>query len=105
MAVAKNFDDLVERAKADWSDDARRVYEAASRQFAVEMDGLARLGAEFTAARTARHLTPEALAALSGLQPSEINRIECGVGNPTAATLLRLAHALGQRVVLVPGDR
>lgn len=102
--VAKNFDDLVERAEAGWSADARRVYEAASRQFAAEMDDLARLGAEFAVARTARHLTREALSAPSGLQPSEINRIERGVGNPTAATLLRLAHALGQRVVLAPGD-
>lgn len=102
--MAKNFDDLIERTKAGWSDDARRVYEAASRQFVSERDGLKRLGSLFAASRAARHLTPEALSPLTGLLPSEISRIERGIGNPTAATLLRLAHALGQRMALVPND-
>ena len=40
--------------------------------------------------------------AAGGIQQAEISRIERGVGNPTAATLLRLAEALEQRLALVP---
>lgn len=100
--MAKSFDELAGRAKATWSEDERRVYEAASEQFTTEMDERARLGAELAEARKAQSLTQEALSALSGIQQAEISRIERGAGNPTAATLLRLADALGQRVALVP---
>ncbi|PPF78903.1 hypothetical protein C5B96_13790 [Subtercola sp. Z020] len=57
------------------------------------------------AARKARSLTQPALSELTGIQQAEISRIERGTGNPTAATLLRLADALGQRVMLVPFNR
>ena len=100
--MAKSFEELANRAKANWSDDERRVYEAASKQFIAEMDERARLGAQLAEARKAHDLTQEALSRLSGIQQSEISRIERGAGNPTAATLLRLADALGQRVALVP---
>jgi DNA-binding XRE family transcriptional regulator len=102
MTVAKNFEELSSRAKANWSDDERRVYETASKQFTAEMDERARLGAQLAETRKAHDLTQEALSALSGIHQSEISRIERGAGNPTAATLLRLADALGQRVALVP---
>lgn len=100
--MAKNFDDLATAAKAGWSDDGRRVYEAASAQFAAELDERAQLGAQIAAARKSRGLTQPALSELSGIQQAEISRIERGVGNPTATTLLRLANALGQQVTLVP---
>jgi len=38
----------------------------------------------------------------TGIQQAEISRIERGAGNPTAATLLGLADALGQKLTLVP---
>jgi transcriptional regulator with XRE-family HTH domain len=66
------------------------------------MDERARLGAQLAETRKANDLTQEALSALSGIHQSEISRIERGAGNPTAATLLRLADALGHRVALVP---
>lgn len=100
--MAKRFEDLANRAKANWSDNERRVYEAASKLFIAEMDEQARLGAQIAEARKAHDLTQEALSALSGIPQSEISRFERGAGNPTAATLLRLADALGQRVELVP---
>jgi transcriptional regulator with XRE-family HTH domain len=66
------------------------------------MDERAQLGAQLAAARKARGLTQPALSKLSGIQQAEISRIERGAGNPTAATLLRLANALGQQITLVP---
>lgn len=35
--MANSFNDLAARAKADWSEDARRVYEAASAEFQAEV--------------------------------------------------------------------
>jgi len=103
--MAKDFDELADRAKAAWADDTRRVYEAASSEFAAELDERAELGAVLATVRRARSLTQPALSALTGIQQAEISRIERGVGNPTAATLLRLADALGQKLTLVPVER
>ncbi len=103
--MAKDFNELSDRAKATWSDDTRRVYEAASTQFAAEMRERAELGAVLASARKDRSLTQSALSELTGIQQAEISRIERGTGNPTAATLLRLADALGQKLTLVAVDR
>jgi len=103
--MAKDFNELADRAKAAWTDDTRRVYEAASSEFAAELDERAELGAVLATVRRARSLTQPALSALTGIQQAEISRIERGVGNPTAATLLRLADALGQKLTLVPVER
>lgn len=100
--MAKSFDELAAAAKAGWSDDARRVYDAAVSAFDAKMDERAQLGAQLAAARKARGLTQPDLSALTGIQQAEISRIERGAGNPTAATLLRLADALGQRLTLTP---
>lgn len=103
--MTKDFNELADRAKAAWSDDTRRVYEAASSEFAAELNERAELGAVLATVRRARSLTQPALSALTGIQQAEISRIERGVGNPTAATLLRLADALGQKLTLVPVER
>ncbi len=100
--MGNSFAELAAKMEAGWSEDARRVYEAAVTAFTTEMDERARLGAQLLAARRARGLTQPDLSALTGIQQAEISRIENGVGNPTAATLLRLADALGQRIALVP---
>lgn len=103
--TTKNFTELADRAKAEWSEGTRRVYEAASSEFATEVNERAELGAVLATARKARSLTQPALSALTGIQQAEISRIERGAGNPTAATLLRLADALGQKLTLVPTSR
>jgi XRE family transcriptional regulator, regulator of sulfur utilization len=100
--MAKSFDDLASAAKQAWSDDARHLYEAASEQFREELAQRAELGAQIAAARKSRGLSQPDLSARSGVQQAEISRIERGVGNPTARTLLRLANALDRRVTLVP---
>ena len=100
--MGRSFDELAAAAKAGWSDDARRVYDAAVSAFDAEMDEREQLGAQLAAARKARGLTQPDLSALTGIQQAEISRIERGAGNPTAATLLRLADALGLRLTLAP---
>ena len=54
-----------------------------------------RLAAEFIALRKHRNLTQRQLSSLSGIQQSEISRIESGNGNPTLKTLGALTGALG----------
>jgi transcriptional regulator with XRE-family HTH domain len=62
------------------------------------------LGAELAAARSRHQLSQQALQERAGVQQAEISRIERGVGNPTAATLLRLAGALGHKLTPVPAE-
>ena len=100
--MAKRWDELVAKDQKTWTHDQWRVYEAASAVFKAEMDERAQLGAQLAAARKARGLTQPDLSKLSGIQQAEISRIERGAGNPTAATLLRLANALGQQIIFVP---
>jgi len=100
--MSNNFKELAESLKAEWDDDTRQVYEAASEEFAAEVVERADLGVALAAARKERALTQSALAELTGIQQAEISRIERGIGNPTATTLLRLATALGQRLTLAP---
>lgn len=83
--MGRSFDELAAGAKAGWSEDARRVYDAAVSGFDAEMGELERLGAQLAAARKARGLTQPDLSTLTGIQQAEISRIERGAGNPTAA--------------------
>lgn len=55
-------------------------------------------------ARKARSLTQPALTEISGVHKAEISRIERGLANPPAATLLRLADSLGQKLTLIPHE-
>jgi transcriptional regulator with XRE-family HTH domain len=59
------------------------------------------LGLEYRDARVKRGLTQRQLAELSGVPQADISRIERGGGNPTEATLQRLAGALERRLILV----
>ena len=102
--MSHDFAELADRVKATWSPDTQRMYEAASGAFTAELDGRIELGVALATARKARCLTQVALSELAGIQQAEISRIERGAGNPTAVTLLRLADALGQKVILVPAE-
>lgn len=100
--MSKSFKDLADSAKAGWSVEAHAVYEAAGAALDADLAAQAKLGAMLAEARRAHNLTQLALSEATGIQQSEISRIERGVGNPTAATLTRLASALGQKIVLAP---
>lgn len=102
--MSKSFKNIADQAKAAWSDEARTVYNAAATSFEAEMRARTELGAMLAEARKAHHLTQPALSNITGIQQSEISRIERGVGNPTAATLTRLAAALGQKISLAPAS-
>jgi len=52
--MGRSFDELAAAAKAGWSEDARRVYDAAVSAFDAEMGQRERLGAHLAAARKAR---------------------------------------------------
>ena len=50
------------------------------------------------AARAAAGISQKGLAALTGIDQSDISKIERGVANPSVATLDRIAKALGGRL-------
>lgn len=62
-----------------------------------------RLANQIIELRRAAGLTQQALAASTGIDQSEISRIERGIANPTQETLLRLGKALGKRLAFVDG--
>lgn len=65
------------------------------------LEGYYGLWADFIALRRKRRLTQAELARRSGVQQSEISRIERGTANPTVATLSALVNALGAELRLV----
>src|SRR4051812_40352227 len=60
-----------------------------------------RLARELIELRQSKGLTQKQLADASGVQQSDISKIESGKGNPTYATLNALAVALGERIGFV----
>jgi transcriptional regulator with XRE-family HTH domain len=69
---------------------------------AAAMEAQFKLAAEVILLRRKRGLTQRQLSARSGIQQSEISRIEGGRGNPTVSTLSALAHALGGELAIRP---
>lgn len=100
--MARSFDDLVAGAEKNWGEDERRVHDAAARVFQREMAARAQLGEQLQAARKAKALSQPALSAVTGIQQSEISRIESGAANPTVATIGKLADALDLTLSLTP---
>jgi transcriptional regulator with XRE-family HTH domain len=54
-----------------------------------------------TSARVATGMSQRELSERSGVRQADISHIERGAGNPTEATLQRLASALAKRLELV----
>jgi DNA-binding XRE family transcriptional regulator len=91
--MGTRFNDYLASSKAaDTSEDA-----AVRAAFAA---GIA-LGLQFRDARVDRGLTQIELSEVTGISQADISRIERGAGNPTEATLQRLATALERRLELV----
>lgn len=87
-----------------WNDDldleAETVYEEG---FTVREDAPALGRAAATAVATARArsvMSQKELAALAGMDQSDISKIERGVANPSVATLERIAQALGGQLTI-----
>ena len=91
--MGTNFKDYVAASRA-----AESPEDAAIRKVFTED---IRLGLEYRDARVERGLTQRQLADLAGVPQADISRIERGGGNPTEATLQRLAGVLERRLSLV----
>lgn len=100
--MTQKFEDFAEGIKATWDEDTLREYERLSREYKTEVEERMKLGAAIAAARKSHNLSQPELALRSGVQQSEISRIERGHSNPTTATLIRLAQALGQQLAFIP---
>ncbi len=57
-----------------------------------------RVGAEIAAARNNVGITQKALAEKTGIDQSDLSKIERGITNPTIGTLERIADALGMQI-------
>jgi len=102
--ATRSFDDLARSAASRWTPEVNQF----AARFNAELEGEAtaqvELGRQIAAARKASCLTQAELSARAFVQQAEISRIERGLGNPTRDTLLRLASAMGTRLVLIPDD-
>ncbi|MCS5717777.1 helix-turn-helix domain-containing protein [Herbiconiux sp. CPCC 205763] len=96
------FREIRDAARSQWSDDARAVNDAAAAYFAAISEQQIAIGRQIAELRVLRKLNQKQLEDLSGINQSEISRIENGLGNPTEETLVRITTALGARVTLQP---
>jgi len=96
-AVTRTFDDFMQELE----EETRRAGPAAVAR-AEALKAQFTLAAELILLRKQRRLTQRQLSARTGIQQSEISRIEGGRANPTAATLAALARALGGELRIIP---
>ena len=85
-----NFDEFVKEQLKD--PEFRAEYEALEPEFAIVM--------AISEARRNTGLTQTQLAAKTGIDQSDINRIESGDANPSLNTLKRLAAGMDMRLKL-----
>jgi transcriptional regulator with XRE-family HTH domain len=93
-----------------YQDFMREVEAEARREGPKAMAELAAFDSQFRAAqllalRKAKGLTQRQLSEKTGIQQSEISRIEAAHANPTLVTVSAIAHALGGEVRVVAGAR
>ncbi len=94
--MSRKFQDFMREVEAE----ARREGSKAVAELA-SFDAHFRLAGELLALRKASGLTQRQLSNKTGIQQSEISRIEAAHGNPTLGTVSVLARALGAEVRLV----
>ncbi|HET7752875.1 MAG TPA: helix-turn-helix transcriptional regulator [Anaeromyxobacteraceae bacterium] len=94
--MARKFQDFMREVEAE----AHREGPKAVAELAT-FDAHFRLAGELLSLRKARGLTQRQLSAKTGIQQSEISRIEAAHSNPTVGTVSALARALGAEVRLV----
>ena len=95
--MTRTFDDFIQELE----EETRRAGPAAVAH-AEALKAQFKLATELILLRKRRRLTQRQLSARTGIQQSEISRIEGGRANPTAATLAALARALGGELRIVP---
>jgi ribosome-binding protein aMBF1 (putative translation factor) len=85
----------------DWAAEREAAESAGQAELRRRFEAAIELGLQFRDARVARGLSQRELSERSGVRQADISRIERGAGNPTEATLQRLASALEKRLELV----
>ena len=85
-----------------WNDDldieAETVYEEGTLVRTVNLPGDIDVAEAVLSARAAAGLSQKELAAVTGIDQSDISRIERGMANPSVLTLRRLAEGLGMEL-------
>ena len=95
-----NFRDLARRAQESWSEVDHKIYESACTALKEESDAQIAFGRQLATLRNERHWSQAHVAELTGMQQSEISRIERGAANPTVATASKMAKAFGKELKL-----
>lgn len=85
----------------DWAAGRAASETGAEAELRRRFEAAIELGLQFRDARVAMGMSQRELSELSGIRQADISRIERGAGNPTEATLQRLALALDKRLELV----
>lgn len=85
----------------EWAAEREAAESAGQAELRRRFEAAIELGLQFRDARVARDLSQRELSERSGVRQADISRIERGAGNPTEATLQRLASALEKRLELV----
>jgi len=98
--MSRKFQEFMRGVEAE----ARRAGPEAVAELAA-FDAHFRLAGELLALRKSRGLTQRQLAEKTGVQQSEISRIEAAHANPTLETVAVLASALGAEFRLISGSR
>lgn len=86
---------------SDWAKDQKAQETLTQAELRRRFEAGFALGLQYAEARRARGMTQQQLSEASGIPQADISRLERGAGNPTEATLQRLAEALGHRLGLV----
>jgi transcriptional regulator with XRE-family HTH domain len=98
--MTRKYQDFMREVEAE----ARREGPKAMSELAA-FDSHFRVAAQLLALRKAKGLTQRQLSEKTGIQQSEISRIEAAHANPTLVTVSAIAYALGAEVRVVAGAR
>jgi len=87
-----------------WNDEldieAETIYEDGVTVRNVELPLNIRIAKEVASARAKAGISQSALSAETGIDQSDISKIERGIGNPSVGTLNRLAQAMGMQLMI-----
>lgn len=99
--MGTKFSDYVANLERSADPETQAALQVYDEHYTAERDRLLRLSRALATARQNCGLTQTQLAELTGVQQSEISRLERGQGNPTLETLTRLVRPLHARIALV----
>lgn len=94
------FRDLAHRAQETWSETDHKIYDGASAAFKEVADAQIAFGKRLSALRNEKHWSQAYVSEITGIQQSEISRIERGSANPTLSTAIKMANAFGKELIL-----